>query len=131
MMELIISALNATEHYHEAGGNLNILYVNGQAKNHTQRYIEIFDYRAKLVTEITQAHLYNQLTKKETIKLIDRVLFGKERIELIEKDFLNTVPNAQATEFALRGYKLDEVSEIVGASPKPRKSRTPKRKRNH
>lgn len=121
LLELITSGITASDHYHEVGGTLNLLYIDGTQKTHSQRYVEIFDDRARLASEITKMYLCKQISRNDALDLIDKLIFGQARFETIEDALLSKVANVQAAKFALRGYKLDEVSEMAG--PRPKKAR--------
>lgn len=113
MFELILSALTASDHYHEVGGNMNMVFIDGRGRNHAERYREIFDDTARLAGEIVRAYMSGLLERTEAISLVGKLIFDNEDLASIEKKLFSSVSNFRTFELVLRGYKLDEAVELA------------------
>lgn len=127
MFELILSALTASDHFHEVGGNMNLVYIDGKGKNHRERYREIFDDTARLASEVVRAHMAGLLGRKEAIALLDGLIFAGAPLSRVEKGLFSRVSDTRAFEYVLRRYKLDEALDITSSTretqpPAPRTS---------
>jgi hypothetical protein len=124
MYELIKAGLTTTENFHEAGGNINIVYIDGKGTSHSGRYREIFDERARLAGEIVRANLAGILEKDRVMKLLDKLLFKSHSFGKIESELFRVSSDKRHLELVLRGYKLDEIPLILSPGAlKPGSSR--------
>lgn len=119
MVQVIHAARMAGDYYHEAGGNLSIVYLNGKAKTHAERYTVFTDDRAKLASELVRAFEWQLLAKKDAYELLEAVLFLNANPEEIETQFNARVTDHKALDLLLRGYKHDWTkadSEVQAAA---------------
>lgn len=111
--ELIDSAYLAGEHFKEVGGNYNFVILDRSAKNPRDRYRQIFDDSARLATEIVRAVRAGLLNKKRAVTLLDDLLFKKRKMNTVENALFKAVTDPTALELILRGYKKDEVNDLI------------------
>ncbi|OGL48122.1 MAG: hypothetical protein A2161_02675 [Candidatus Schekmanbacteria bacterium RBG_13_48_7] len=113
--ELIAAGIISSDSYHEAGGNINIVYIDSTEKSHFTRYREIFDTNARLAGEIVRAQLAGVLEKQSAVKLLDQLLFQSGNPEIVESELFQKASNKMHLELVLRGYKLDEIPFILNS----------------
>jgi len=121
MYELIRAALAAREAFHCTGGNINIVFLDGQGKDHGERYVEFVDERSRLALHIVQACEAEYLSKTDMLELLNDALYGGRDRAAVEKDLFTRATNPRALDFILRGYKAHEIAEMAagwtGATP--------------
>lgn len=113
MLELISASIQAIDNFHEAGGNLSIVILNGQNKTHSERYREILDNTAHLGMEIVRAYLADNISRADAMEMIDEIFFKNKELNEVEKKLFKQSKNIEALDLILRGYKLDEVPELI------------------
>jgi len=113
IIELIASGHEAQAHTHEIGGYFNIVYINGNGKNHRERYIEANNNTARVANEIAIAYKKGFLKKDDAFSLIKALIFqGKDYIS-VEENLFSNADDPVALDFILRGYKSDFTPENV------------------
>lgn len=113
MYELLLSALTATEHFQEAGGNINIVLIDSTARKGL-RYQEIFDDRARLAGETVRAAHAGLLPRDKAMELLQGIIFEKMPMPEAHKHFEDSAISGQALELLLRGYKMHDVKTLAG-----------------
>ncbi len=125
IIALYEATLNAYDHFHEVGGGLNLVYINGEGKTHAERYLEISDAPSQLAMEIVKACKFRLVTYEQIYPLIDALIFeGKDR-KSVEKEFFAACDDTQTLRKLLRGYKLHPFPQ----SPTPKANRENKKTR--
>ncbi|MBN2054235.1 hypothetical protein JW905_04900 [bacterium] len=120
MVQVIHATHMAEDYYHEAGGNVSIVYIDGRGKSHDRRYHEIVDDRARLASELVRAFDWEQLTMADTYELVDGLVFQSAPVEEIEHAMFERCRDAVSLELILRGYKHDWTrAPAVPAGPAP------------
>lgn len=112
--ELIVAALNARECFNATGGNVNIVYLDGEGKGHDRRYREFVDERSRLATHVVQAATEGYVSKDEALELLDAALFADRDRKAVEKALFEAATDADALDLVLRGYKTREVARMAG-----------------
>ncbi len=128
MLELVSAGIMAIDHFQQAGGNINIVYLDGSKATHQERVVEIYDERAKLTEEITRAYRAELLDRTVAIELIDNLLFKGTPAKKVEKDMFKKSKDELSLRFLLRGYKEAELPIIKEEYENLKKSKTQKRK---
>ncbi len=113
MIALFEATMKAYDHFHEVGGGLNIVYINGEGKKHKDRYFEFSDSPTRLAREMVYAKQHDFIDYETLYPLMEDVLFNGKPVADVEKTFLDSVTDLEATRRLLRGYKF---------SPYPQKS---------
>ena len=107
--ELLYASLLGADHFKEVGGTLHFVLLDGERKNHADRYREIFDEKARLCQEVARAAVGGFLDRDDAIELLDGVLFKGKPFESIEKDLFARSTDPLALRYHLRGYKRNEA----------------------
>jgi len=115
LLELILSALRAKDHFKEVGGTFNIVLINGQQQGHAARYSEILDARARLMAEIVRAYDAQLLEREAAAALLEDIAVNNSPLPKVEADLAGAVFDPVALEFLLRGYKTAELAAIAAA----------------
>ncbi|RJR12125.1 hypothetical protein C4588_02650 [Candidatus Parcubacteria bacterium] len=126
-IELIKSAYDAAVYNHEVGGYFNILYLDGKAKNYSERVYELKEDPARLATEVVVANIFEELDKKSTYHIIKKILSGTENFDAIEEELFSRAGNGQNLEFILRGYKPDQLPDFNNDADKKGNPKTKKK----
>jgi len=127
--ELILAALTAREAFHDTGGNVNIIFIDGEAKNHAARYREFVEETSRLALHIVMASEAGYVARTDADKLLSKVFLQGEKRKTVEKELFACSNNVRALDFILRGYKVHEVAEMAGALKQTKTSRTSKKRR--
>ncbi|MGB3974972.1 MAG: hypothetical protein WBM02_07625 [bacterium] len=113
LYELIDSAFLAGEHFKEVGGNYNIVILDRKAKEAAGQYRQVFDDTARLATEIVRAVRTGYLFKEQGVELVDELICKQVDFKEVEKKLFDWAKNREALEFIFRGYKENEVKEML------------------
>lgn len=123
MIQLINSAIMAADYYNEVGGLFNIIFIDGEKKNPGDRIIEVFDNKGKLASEIVRSFKLGMITKEDTGRLIDELIFKGANIDLLEEQLYKSSKDADKLELLLRGYKEMELCDQEPVKQAKEKSR--------
>lgn len=111
LVTLIDAAINAMETFQETGGNLNIVIIDVTSPD--GKYRELFDDVSRIAVEITKAMRGGFIDRKKAESLIERLLLKGEKDSKIEAELFKKASDPVALEFALRGYKADEIPTMI------------------
>lgn len=111
LFELLLSALTASDHFQQAGGNINIVLINSEAKK-GEKYREIFDDRARLAGNAVRAAHAGLISRDKAIELLQTIVFEDISLENAWKKLEDAVPDNTALDLLLRGYKLHDVMKL-------------------
>ena len=107
IFELVRSAIDSEDYYHEAGGYFHIMYINGKGKSPGERFIEVSHHGGKLASEIVRAWQAGEITKKRALSLLDDLVFKRRKDEEVDAQLFKAAKNPQRLDLVLRGYKFD------------------------
>lgn len=113
LLELVNSAIVAGYHFKEVGGNVNIVYIDGERKRHSKRYREIFDNESRVIMEIVKAYSWHELRRSDASELIAEILHKEKEWTEVEAHLMQHVKNPERFELLLRNYKKDEVDLLL------------------
>jgi hypothetical protein len=113
LIELILSGFEAQTHDHEVGGYFNIVYINGNGKNHKERFIEANQNTARVANEIVIAYKSGLIKKVHAFSLIKDIIFERKDYLSVEEDLFAKTENPVNLDFILRGYKQDFIPSGV------------------
>jgi len=124
LIALMEATLKAYDYFHEVGGGLNLVYINGEGKKHQEKYFEFSDAPMHLAMEMVKAKEYGLLPDKALYTLMDDVLFKNKPVKTVESAFFNAVSDDITLRKLLRGYKFPPFP--VTNSTKTKKKRATK-----
>jgi len=110
------ATLNAYDHFHEVGGGLNLVYINGEGSSHKERYFELFDAPMQLAKEAVVAKNQRLITKKQCYTIIDEIIFKRRDLDTVEKKLFGFANDINLLRKLLRGYKFPPFP-IAGETP--------------
>jgi hypothetical protein len=123
ILALMEATLKGYDHFHEVGGGLNLVYINGEEKSHAKRYVELTDDTMQLAMEMTRAYQYNLLPSEKIYGLLNNLIFQGTNRKTVEKAFFSQVKDKATLGKLLRGYKLPPYPETpVQSKREPRKT---------
>jgi hypothetical protein len=123
LYELLLSAYIARDHFKEVGGNMNIVFLDRAGRSREDRIREIFDDTARLAGEIVTAQRAGLIERAQAVSLLDDLVFQGTGFESVESALFKKAGNKEHLLFALRGYKLKEIPELLAR--KKRSGKTP------
>ena len=91
----------------EIGGYYDIIYINGNGRDHGERFFEITGDESQFIKEAVSAFDNGLIAKEVCYSLVDKLVFGKAEFNLNEAEnflFRNSSDNNKL-ELLLRGYK--------------------------
>jgi hypothetical protein len=107
LVELLKVTNYSAERNNEVGGYYNIIYINGKAKHHKDRLVEISGDKAQIAKEIVSAYDKGFIKKETCYSLIDKIFFGRNaKIDELEKQMYAGCKNKDDLNLFLRGYKI-------------------------
>jgi hypothetical protein len=121
---LIAAAQRAGEYYHEAGGHLQIMLIDGKKPTHAERLRELADHRAKLAGELVTAWEWGEIGKADCYELLDGLAFQGAELDEVEEALFARAKDAQRLERIFRGYKVDATAPDVPPAWKPSRRKT-------
>ena len=92
----------------EIGGYYDIIYINGNGRDHGERFFEITGDESQFIKEAVSAFDNGLIAKEICYSLVDKLVFGKAEFNLNEAEnflFSNSSDNNKL-ELLLRGYKI-------------------------
>lgn len=92
----------------EIGGYYDIIYIDGKANNHNERYYEITGDESQFIKEAVGAYDNDLISREACYSLLDKLVFGKADFDLQNaEDFLfSNSTDVNKLELFLRGYKI-------------------------
>ncbi len=108
---LIEATLKAYDHFHEVGGGLNMIYINGDAASLTERYVEIADAYMQLAKELVKAYQYQLITQDTLYPLMRDLIFNRVDPKTIEHQLFQATSDSLKLRKLLRGYKFQPYPE--------------------
>ncbi len=112
MVALFEATLNAYDHFHEVGGGLTLVYIDGEQKSHGERYHEISDDRTQLAKEIVKAYQNHLISSDQIYMFMEDLMFNNKPVKSVEKTFFSVTPDLPALRKLLRGYKIQPFPEV-------------------
>jgi hypothetical protein len=106
IIALFEATLKAYEHFHEVGGGLNLIYINGAGKAHKDRYMELSDATTRLTHEIIKIYQYGLLTLEQIYPLVENLIFKGATKQAVEEKLFALIPDTLFLRKILRGYKI-------------------------
>ncbi len=106
VIALIEATLKAYDHFHEVGGGLNFIYINGEASSAADRYIELHDNVTRLAHEMVKTAQYSLVGYAQIYPLINDLIFNRVDRRKVEKKFFQSVKDQKSLNKLLRGYKF-------------------------
>ncbi len=92
----------------EIGGYYDIIYINGNGRDHKERFFEITGDESQFIKEAVSAYDNDLISKEVCYSLVDKLVFGKADFDLNEADnfLFSNSSDAAKLELLLRGYKI-------------------------
>jgi hypothetical protein len=112
---LIHSALSATDSFREVGGYFTLALLEKGKNDKFPRYQSIHGHRAKLASEIVQAWRVDQVSRQESLALLQRLVFEAESVEAVEEALFGAARSRKILEWRLAGFKAD-VNELESSA---------------
>lgn len=106
LIALMEATLNAWEHFHEVGGGLHLILIDGTASKKADRYREVTDRPMQLAKEMITAVRSGLCTYATIYPLINELIYKKADPQKIEKKFIDSAADTVALKKLLRGYKF-------------------------
>ena len=116
MIALFEATMKAFDHFHEVGGGLNLVYINGSGKNHKNRYKEISDAPTRLAREMVNARIHGFISYDKLYPLMEDILFNDKSLQYVDKKFFESVNDQENTRKLLRGYKFQPYPQKPGSN---------------
>ena len=89
------------------GGYFNIIIFDAKEDEPDKRFIEIFDNRAKLASEIVHSYYNKFINYEDTYELINELIYNRQKnFEEVNDAFLSSSGNPLKMGKFLRGYKV-------------------------
>lgn len=122
VIALLEATLKAYDHFHEVGGGLNFIYINGAAATHAERYLEIHDDITRLAHEMVKAAQFNLVSYPQIYPLVNDLIFNRVDRRKVEKKFFQLVKDQKSLIKLLRGYKFNPYPPAPQITAKDTKS---------
>ncbi len=107
MIQLLRATNGAAKYNMGVGGYFNIILFDGNEDEPEKRFIEIFDSRSKLASEIVLAYYNHFLSYDNMYELIDEIIFkNRKPFEELNNAFLTASFDRTKMNRFLRGYKV-------------------------
>lgn len=92
----------------EVGGYYNIIYLNGNGKNRSERLIEVTGDLSQYLKETVTAYDNNLIPKEVCYSVIENYVFEKKDFNLDEAEpyIFNNASDTDKLQLLLRGYKI-------------------------
>lgn len=106
IVELITASLDAQK-FARVGGVFSIVYLNGSGATRKERITELDSIASRLACETVTLYRAGFLSREDTYRFIDDLVFGALEPESLEDDILGKVTDPKTVRLFLRGYKTD------------------------
>jgi hypothetical protein len=116
--QLILSGIVARRFFHEVGGKLHMIVIDGEGKNHAERCRRIPEDRMTLATEAVEAARKEFVPEKKALEVVEAVVFGDGPLDAAEEILFQASPRPKAMELLFRGYKAFEIPMGKGGARK-------------
>lgn len=108
IVELIKITNQAAIKNSEIGGYYDIIYIDGNGKNHGERFFDINGEKTQLLKEIVGAFDNNLIQKDVCFELVERIVFSGIAFDFNEAEaaMFNNSSDKEKLNLFLRGYKV-------------------------
>lgn len=107
MIQLLRATIAAAKFNMGVGGYFNILIFDAKENEPDKRFVEIFDNRAKLASEIVHSYYNEFISYEDTYELINELIYNRQKsFEEANEAFLKASLNPVKMGKFLRGYKI-------------------------
>lgn len=107
MIQLLRATNGAAKYNMGVGGYFNIVLFDGKEDDPDKRFVEIFDSRSKLASEIVLAFYHDFINYDVAYELINELIFKKTKsFEDLNTSFVNASSDKSKMGRFLRGYKV-------------------------
>lgn len=107
MIQLIRATNGAAKYNMGVGGYFNIILFDGNEDDPDKRFVEIFDSRSKLASEIVFAYYNHYISYENMYELINEIIFRNSiSFEEMNRKFLEASTDRERMGRFLRGYKV-------------------------
>jgi hypothetical protein len=117
-VELISATLDAEDYFHEAGGSLNLLFLDGRAARPADRVRAVTHHAMKLATEAVMALRAGLVSRETAEEIVHQIVFKASDVDRAEKTLFAKAKDPKALEFLLRGYKVQDWRDGFGLPAK-------------
>ncbi|MBN1355581.1 hypothetical protein JXA40_04835 [bacterium] len=122
MLALYQATLKGYDHFHEVGGGLSLIYIDGNGQDHANRYFEFSGDTTRLAMEMVRALQHGLITQEKIYPLLEKLFFKQADRTDVEHLFFDQIEDQATLHKLLRGYKLPPFPELPPGSPvKPQK----------
>ena len=107
LVELIRITNQAAIKNSEIGGYYDLIYLDGSAENHMERFLEVTGDKSQFLKELVGAYDNSLVSKEFCFQLTDKIVFQNSEFDLSEAEntlFGNTTDPVRLEMF-MRGYK--------------------------
>ena len=118
LIALIEATLNAWEHFHEVGGGLHLILIDGKATARKDRYREVSDHPMQLAKEMVTAIRIGMTNYETVYPLMDDLIFKQADVKKVEKSFIDESADPVSLRKLLRGYKFYPYPAPAKAKPR-------------
>ena len=107
MIQLLRATIAAAKYNMGVGGYFNIILFDAKEEELERRFVEIFDNRAKLASEIVHSYFSEYIDYKAAYDMINELIFiRKKTFEEVNEEFMNASSDREKMTKFLRGYKF-------------------------
>ncbi|MHC4597616.1 MAG: hypothetical protein ACYS47_01295 [Planctomycetota bacterium] len=123
-LQLILSGVVARRFFHEVGGKLHMVVIDGAGKGHAERCRRIPEDRMTLATEAVEAVRKDLVPEKKALEVVEAMVYGDAPLETGEEILFRAASRPKAMELLFRGYKASELPGGKGGARKKGKERS-------
>jgi ATP-dependent protease HslVU (ClpYQ) peptidase subunit len=107
MIQLLRATIAAAKYNMGVGGYFNIILFDAKENETDKRFVEIFDNRAKLASEIVHSYYSHFLNYEDTYELVNELIYIRQKtFQEVNEAFLKASNNPGKMGKFLRGYKI-------------------------
>lgn len=106
LVALLVSVLEAGEHFGQVGGTYHFYVIDGTEKDLGCCLRHVHGDEARLAVEIARAARRGFLGQDRAADLLVRLVSGREKPGAVEEALFGQVRSPRALDLALRGYKI-------------------------
>lgn len=110
---LFKSAILASESFCQVGGYFSMVLLSQPDLKKLPVCTLVQGDRAKLATEIVQAHRLEQIDMSTCLELLNQLIFKSISLESVEDGLFGKAKNKRLLEWRLSGFKADVESSII------------------